>query len=279
MKLLLCSIASCFAMAAMPATAAADGSTDYQALVNTVDQALHAWRADKPTKPYWDDIKSQIPGWTDAATEHKERLARAIQDLIERAKNAQLILEDFWRTKAMIIDCKCNTEVRILWKQAKNRDATRRQFEYVANLLHERGEAAKEHPDMRQLLQDGINKLMKKYLAGEDLTLMETRFFDDEMVRSMLDRAVKWLEDMAVERKATREQFEYVRDLMKDRARIWSEDLEMQALLRRVEAEIERLMGGDLATVGFGREDFLKLREMVLKKAREVVSTPTGAAG
>lgn len=178
--------------------------------------------------------------------------------------------------RAMIIDAKCCTEIRILWKQAKIRDATRAQFEYVANLLEERAEAAKEHPDLRQMLQDEIKKLMKRYLAGEDLAALELQFFDDEAVRSLLDRALAWLADMAVERHATREQFEYVRDLMKDRARVFSESLEMAALLRRVEAEIDRLKNPDYFPAGYTREHFLKLKEMCLKKAREfvVLGTP-----
>jgi len=272
---LLCSIATCVALMAGPALANPDGTADYTALLNTVDKAEQAWHDRQPTKPFWDDIASQIPGWTDAATWHKERLARAIADLTERARNANLQLQDFWKMKAMIIDCKCNTEMRILWKKAKNRDATRAQFEYVANLLHERGEAAMEHPDLRQMLQDEIDKLMKRYLAGEDITALQEQFFEDEAVRSLLDRAVAWLEDMAIARHATREQFEYVRDLMKDRARIFNESLEMAALLRRVEAELDRLRNPDYFPAGYNREHFLKLKEMCLKKARDFVTFGT----
>lgn len=273
---LLCSIATCLALLSGPALANPDGATDYTNLLNKVDQAEQAWRDRQPTKPFWTDIASQLPGWTDAASWHKERLARAIQDLIERARNHNLHMQDFWKMRAMIIDAKCCTEIRILWKQAKIRDATRAQFEYVANLLEERAEAAKEHPDLRQMLQDEIKKLMKRYLAGEDLAALELQFFDDEAVRSLLDRALAWLADMAVERHATREQFEYVRDLMKDRARVFSESLEMAALLRRVEAEIDRLKNPDYFPAGYTREHFLKLKEMCLKKAREfvVLGTP-----
>lgn len=278
MKILLSSIAAFLALSAIPASAGTDGRTDYDYFVQQVDAAEAAWRSERPTKPFWQDIKSTLPSWTDAQGAQKERLERAINDLIERAQHAQLIQSDFWRMKAMIIDAKCCTEVRILWKQAKNRDATRQQFEYVANLLEERAEAAKEQPDLRQKLQDGINELMKKYLGGATLTELETDFYDDETVRSMLERAITWLEDMAVKRHATREQFEYVSDLMKDRARVWSEDLEMAALVRRVEAEIERLKNPDFAPAGYTRDHFLKLREMCLKKAREVVS-PVGTPG
>ena len=281
MKLSLTKVATCIALMAAPTFAFQyeDANYEYQSLIDQVDKAEVAWKAKRPTKPFWDDIASHIPGLTDVSSKQKARLARAIKDLTERAQNAHLIMSDFWRTKGMIMDGTCSAQVRILWKKAKNRDATRAQFEYCADLLRQRADAAKEHPDLRQLLQDGINKLMKQYLAGEELTAMQTSFFDDEMVRSMLDRAVAWLEDMAVERNATREQFEYVRDLMKDRARIWSEDLEMQALVRRVEAELDRLLQRDLRTASFSREDFLKLREMCLKKARAVVSSGGTAAG
>jgi predicted metal-dependent hydrolase len=274
MKLLICTIASCIALTATPATATTVSGTDYTALVQVVDSAEAAWKNDQPTEPYWQDVLSQLPAYGDAQGPNGARLKRAINDLLERARNAHLIIEDFWRAKGMIIDAKCCAEIRGLWKQAKNRKATRAQFMRVAGLLDERADAAKEHPDLRLRLQEAIDKLMKKYLAGEDLMPMETKFFDDESVRAMLDRALAWLEDMAVARQATREQFVYVRDLMRDRARIWSEDLEMKALLRRVEAEIDRLLAihRKLGAPGFSREDFLKLREMCMKKARMVVS-------
>lgn len=271
MKLILCSLAVFLAASAMPASAT-DTKMDYDYFVQKIDAAEASWRADKPTDSYWADIKSSLPAWTDARSEQRERLERAIDDLIARARNANLILSDFWRLKGMVVDCKCDTAVRELWKLATLRQATRKQFEFVANLYHERAEAAKEHMDMRAAVQDEIMKLMKRYFAGEELTLLQTNYFDDQAVRSMLDRALAWLEDMAVSRHATREQFEYVRDLMKDRARIWSENLEVAALVRRVNAELDRLMSGPYRTASFGRDDFLKLREMCLKKARDFVS-------
>lgn len=276
MKTNIVTIASCMAMLAAPALAAVSFRVDYSDLVNKVKQAEDAFKAARPVKSAFEDIKSQLPTFTDAEQEKREQLERAIDDLIERAKNAQIILEDFWRTKAMIIDAKCCTEIRILWKQAKNRDATRRQFEYVASLLEERAEAAKEHPDLRQMVQDEIAKMMKRYLSGVDVTETELLLFDDVQIRSLLDRALDWLEDMAVSRHATREQFLYVKDLMTQRARNFSEDLEWRGLMERVNAELERLMSRDLSTAGFGRDDFLKLREMCMTKARAAM---TGAAG
>jgi hypothetical protein len=276
MKANLLTLASCVALLAGPALSARAPRVDYQDLVNKVKQAEQAFKDAKPVKSAFEDIKSQLPTFDDAEQVKRERLERALDDLIERAKNAQIILEDFWRLQAMIIDAKCCTEVRILWKQAKNRDATRRQFEYVATLLEERAAAAKEHPDLRQMVQEQIDKLMKKYLGGENLSEPEMLIFDDEMVRSLLDRALAWLEDMAVSRHATREQFLYVKDLMTDRARKFSEDAEWRALMERVNAELERLMNRDLATAGFGRDDFLKLREMCMTKARAAMTGTPG---
>lgn len=275
MKTNILTLASCVALFAAPALAAPP-RVDYADLVNKVKQAEDAFKAAKPVKSAFEDIKSQLPTFEDAAADKRARLERAVDDLIERAKNAQIILEDFWRLQAMIIDAKFSTELRILWKQAKNRDATRRQFEYVASLLEERATAAKEHPDLRQMVQEEIAKLMKKYLAGEDLSEPEMLLFDDVQIRSLLDRALDWLEDMAISRHATREQFLYVKDLMTDRARNFSEDLEWRGLMERVNAELERLMNRDFATAGFGRDDFLKLREMCMTKARAAM---TGAAG
>lgn len=275
MKTNILTLASCVALFAAPALAAPP-RVDYADLVNKVKQAEDAFKAAKPVKSAFEDIKSQLPTFEDAAADKRARLERAVDDLIERAKNAQIILEDFWRLQAMIIDAKFSTELRILWKQAKNRDATRRQFEYVASLLEERATAAKEHPDLRQMVQEEIAKLMKKYLAGEDLSEPEMLLFDDVQIRSLLDRALDWLEDMAISRHATREQFLYVKDLMTDRARNFSEDLEWRGLMERVNAELERLMSRDFATAGFGRDDFLKLREMCMTKARAAM---TGAAG
>ena len=278
MKLLLSSIAACAILVASPPVAAGDTGSDHLILVQKVDAAEGAWKAAESTVPYWQDIKSTLPAWTDIQGEQLKRLQRAIDDLIERAQNAHLYLEDFWRIKGMIIDAKCCAEVRDLWRQAKGRNATRAQFEYVADLLSQRADAAHEPPELRQLLQEGINKLMRKYLGGAELTLLETSYFDDEAVRSMLTRALDWLEGMAIERHATREQFEYCRDLMKDRARFWSVDLEFQALVRRVEAELDRLMNPDYIPAGYTREHFVKLREMCLQKARQAVEG-LGATG
>jgi hypothetical protein len=275
MKTLLTGVAACALLAAAPKAAWGGDSVDYQTLVQVVQDARAAWEADPAdpdTSSYWADLASTLPTWTDIASTQRARLERAIDDLTRRAKNAQLELQDFWKIEGMIIDAKCCSEVRKLWRAAKGRNATRAQFEYVASLLEERAEAAKEHPDLRQLLQDGIKKLMRMYLAGEALPLAQTNTFDDAMVRSMLDRAVDWLEDKAVERKATREQFEYVRDLMKDRARIWSEDLEFQALVERVEAELDRLLDRALSSQAITRDEFMKLRELCLTRARRAVS-------
>ena len=281
MKHLLTGVAACALLAAAPRAAWGDDSVDYQTLVQVVQDAQSAWEADPAdpdTSSYLADLASTLPTWTDIESAQRARLERAIEDLTRRAKAASLELEDFWKLEGMIIDAKCCSEVRKLWRAAKGRDATRAQFEYVANLLEERADAAKEHPDLRKLLQDGIKKLMRMYLAGEALPLAQTTTFDDVMVRSMLDRAIDWLEDKAVERKATREQFEYVRDLMKDRARIWSEDLEFQALVERVEAEIDRLLERALASQAITRDEFLKLRELCLSRARRAVSE-IGAIG
>jgi hypothetical protein len=277
MKLTLSAIA-CAAFLAAPANSMPGTTGEYLGIVNTVKEAEKAFGDAQPTKPYWQDIKSKVDAWTDLDLTKKEQLQRAIDDLIERAQNAAIYMEDFWRMRAKIIDAECSTAIRILWKKAKNRDATRTEFEYVADLLRQRADEAKEAPDLRAMLQKEIEKLMNRYIGGEKIAQVDMSMFDDEAIRSMLDRSIAWLEDMAVKRHATREQFTYVRDLFRDRARIWSEDVEFQTLLRRVEAEIDRLMNRDLTSASFGRDDFLKLREMVLKKARDVVSSG-GAAG
>lgn len=268
MRTALLGLATCLALVSGTAFATGDPVADYTELVGKVKEAERAFEAAKPVEPFLQDIKSTLPTFGDAAEDKRERLERAIDDLLQRAKNAALIREDFWRLQAMIIDAKCCTAIRDLWAQAKKRGATRAEFERVADLLRERAEAAKEHPDLRQMLQDEINKLMKRYLASEKIADSEMLLFEDEAVRSMVDRALAWLEDMAVSRHATREQFLFVKDLMLDRARKFSEDLEWRGLMERVEAELDRLMNRDVSTAGFTREDFAKLREMCMKKAR-----------
>jgi hypothetical protein len=277
MRTALLGLASCLALFSGTSVSAADPAVDYLVLVGKVKEAQKAFEANKPTEPIFQDIKSTLPAFQDAAQDKRERLQRAIDDLIERAKHASLILEDFWRLQAMIIDAKCCTAIRQLWVEAKERKATREQFERMCELLRQRADAAKEHPDLRQMLQNEINKLMKRYLASEKIADIEYTLVDDETIRVLLDRGLAWLEDMAVKRHATREQFLYVKDLMMDRARKFSEDVEWRGLMQRVDAELERLMNRDLSTSGFSREDFAKLREMCMTKARAAAGGAVGS--
>jgi hypothetical protein len=275
MKSIILSLASCVAMLAAPALATSAPLADYQYFVNKIKQAEDAFTADKPVEPALQDIKSTLPTFADAEQAKRERLARAIDDLLVRAKSASLILDDFWRLKAMVIDAKASTELKNLWRDAKARSATREQFEYVATLLGERADAAKEQPDLRQLVQDQIRKLMKEYLGGATLSEPAMVAFDDTAVRSLLDRAMSWLETMAVSRHATDEQLLYVKDLFTDRAKLLSADPGISALKKRVDAEIDRLISLNVGTAGFGREDLHKLRQMVMTKARAAVAVPT----
>jgi hypothetical protein len=272
MKTTLFNLTTCMVMLAGPAMARPDAVASHTELVNKVKEAERAFQDARPFKSYFVDIKSQLPTFSDAEQAKREKLERAIDDLLERAQNAQLILEDFWRIQAMIIDAKVCAEIRVLWKQAKSREATRTQFEYVAGLLRERADAAKEHPDLRQMVQDEMDKLMKRYLGGATPTDIELALVDDETARSLLDRGLEWLEKMAIKRQATREQFLFVKDLMMYRARNFSEDVEWRGLMERVNAELDRLMNADLHTASFSRDDFLKLREMCMRKAREVMT-------
>lgn len=270
MKTVLFSLATCLGLFAAPA-AAAPSTSDYTQLVQIIDQAERAFSASQPFDTYLAQFQAEVPNFVDADLTKREHLQKAIDELIERAKKAQPQLEDFWRMKGMTIDAKCSTAIRQLWKEAKGRKATRQQFEYVANLLRERADAAKEHPDLRALVQAEIDKLMKRYLDSESISDLEYAIVQDETIRSMLDRALFWLEEMAKKRHATREQFLYVKTLMIERARNFSENAEWRRLMSRVESELERMMNRDLSTVAFDRAEYEKLREMLMKKAREVM--------
>lgn len=270
MKAVLFSLATCLGLLAAPA-AAAPATSDYTQLVQLADQAEQAFSASRPFDAFLTQLQAEVPNFVDADLSKREHLQKAVDELIVRAKNARPGLEDFWRIKGMVIDAKCSTAIRQLWKEAKYRKATREQFEYVANLLRERADAAKEHPDLRALVQAELDKLMKRYLASEEISDLEYAFVQDEAIRSMLDRALFWLEDMAKKRHATREQFQYVKALMVERARNFSENAEWRRLMSRVESELDRMMNRDLSTVAFDRAEYEKLREMLMKKAREVM--------
>ena len=99
---------------------------------------------------------------------------------------------------------------------------------------------------------------------------LELAVFDDQLVKSRLDRALAWLEECACARVASREQFLYVKDLMTDRARIWSEDLEFQAHVEFVKEQIDRLMDRALMAE-VTRDEFARLREYCMVRARAAV--------
>lgn len=271
MRTVLLGIASCLTLSI---AANAAPRVDYLELLGKAKEAEKAFDDAKSPERYLQDIRSSLPTFGEADQGARERLQRVIDDLLERAKKANLAREPFWELQAQIIDAKCSTAIRDLWLQMKQRHATVDQFERVADLYRQRAEAAKEHPDFSKMVQEQIDKLKKRYLASESISPWDTSMVDDATIVSMLDRGLAWLEDMAVKRHATREQFEYVRDLMKQRARNFSENVEWRGLMQRVDAELDRLMNRDLSSSGFGRDDFAKLREMCMTKAEGAYGKP-----
>jgi hypothetical protein len=235
-----------------------------------LDQAEEAFNDGRPSKPFFVDAKDLVDQWSDAKTEARERLLRAIDDLIARAEYAKLHMTDTMRMKAMVIDVRLDRDLRILWQLAKDREATREQFMLVVDTLRHRAEVAKQPPDITAGLNEALDKLMEKAKETGLIVPLELAVFDDQLVKSRLDRALAWLEECACARVASREQFLYVKDLMTDRARIWSEDLEFQAHVEFVKEQIDRLMDRALMAE-VTRDEFVRLREYCMVRARAAV--------
>ena len=244
-------------------------------LEQKVDQLQAAYDAKKPTKPYFVDLGSLVDQWGDADEITRKRLKRAMDDLMVRCERAKMQMADTMRLKAMIIDARLDRDLRLLWKQAMKRGATRADFERVAELLRHRAEVAKQPDDISQRVNNAMLDLMKKAKEGGTLTTLEMSTFEDDLMKVRLDRALAWLEEMAVARNASREQFLYVKDLMMDRARIWQEDVEFQNAVNHVLRELDQLMDRALQA-GLNRSEIQRLRDMCMCRARNAVTSSAG---
>jgi len=238
------------------------------ALEAKVDQVEVAYTAKRPVEPIFTDMRSLVDQWSDQNEITRERLNRAMADLEARCARAKMAIGDTMRLKTQVIDARLDLELRLLWKEAIKRDATREEFDRVADLLRHRAEVAKEPPDISQRVNDMLDKLMQKAKDSGTLTTMEMSVFEDENVKARLDRALAWLEELAVERNATREQFLRVKDLMDDRARIWQKDVEFQTLVAHVKQEVDHMMERIMQSGTVDRAEFERLREMCMTRAR-----------
>jgi hypothetical protein len=236
-----------------------------------VDAVGVAFEAKQPVKPYFTDMRSLVDQWSDQNEVTRDRLQRAIADLEARCANAKMQLADTMRLKAQIIDARCDVELRILWKRAVNGDASRADFERVADLLRHRAEVAKQPPDLSRQVQEALDDLMLRAKEVGVLTTLELSIFEDQVVQLRLDRALAWLEELATERNATREQFLRIKDLMSDRARLWAKDLEFQALVERVQEQVDQMMDRILKSGVVDRSEFERLRTECMTRARAAV--------
>jgi hypothetical protein len=271
MKTLLSGVLCCALLAGAAASVDRGDTPDLGISIELkLDEAEKAFNDGRPTKPFFVDAKSLIDQWSDARSEAKKRLLRAIDDLIARAEYAKLHMTDTMRMKSMVIDTRLDRDLRLLWELAKERKPTREQFALVVDTLRHRAEVAKQPPDISQGLEEAINKLMEKAKETGLITPLQLAVFDDQLVKARLDRALFWLEECACSRLATREQFLYVKDLMTDRARVWSEDLEFQAHVDLVKEQVDRLMDRAL-TAGISRDDCARLYDLCMQRARASV--------
>jgi hypothetical protein len=236
-----------------------------------VDAVGVAFEAKQPVKPYFTDMRSLVDQWSDQNEITRERLQRAIADLEARCANAKMQLADTMRLKAQIIDARCDVELRILWKRAVNGDASRADFERVAELLRHRAEVAQQPPDLSRKVQEALDNLMMRAKEAGVLTALELSIFEDQVVQLRLDRALAWLEELAIERNATREQFLRIKDLMDDRARLWAKDLEFQALVERIHEQVDQMMDRALRSGVVDRSEFERLRTECMTRARAAV--------
>jgi hypothetical protein len=259
-----------------PSDAKDSGSIDLGIqLEQTVVQLQEAYEGSQPTKPYFVELSALADQWTDMDEVMRKRLQRAISDLMARAELAKLRTIEMLRLRAMVIDVRLDRDLRMLWKQALAREATREDFQRMVDLLNHRAKAAMQPDDITQRLNTALDNLMKKAQGGGTLTVLEMSGFQDEMVKARLDRALAWLEEMALERDATREQFLYVKDLMTDRARIWQEDIEFQNAVNHVLRQLDELMARGVEG-GLDRADLQRLRDSCMCRARGAVTSSTG---
>ena len=244
------------------------------ALEHMVDHVELAYSANRPVKPVFTDMRSLVEQWGDQDAVTRERLLRAIADLEARCARAKMALADTMRLQAQVTDARLDLELRRLWTAARERGATRAELERVADLLRHRAEVAKQPPDISRRVDAAFQELKVKAGKAGALTATELSAFEDVDVMARLDRALVWLEELAVERRATREQFLRVSDLMDDRARIWQKDTELQNHVAQVKQQVDRLMDRIMQSGTVDRAEFERLRETCMTRARAAAFDP-----
>ncbi len=206
----------------------------------------------------------------DKADTDAERLTRALDRLEGRAARAALDAKEYDRYRIRVVDSRLDRAIAWLEQKARDRGATREQFQNAVALLEKRAQLSKKVgsrlPSIREALSSKISALQAK---AAEITAPEALSFGADIVDTRLERALAWLEEKALERKATREDFDRVRDILVDRA-----DLAM-----RIDATAPDLRQRWLDAVarleerakeaGLTREDFLELRDALTKRAAE----------
>lgn len=222
---------------------------DYQRVLDALTESTKAYQAETPH-----------------ALSTRERLAERVRELETMARTAALEAGEFDILKDQAIDVELEYTLARLEARALAGNATREEYQAVANALTARADAAKSwNPEIAAIatrLRAEVDKLMER--AKESRPKKE----DFEPTRDLLTEirasiVITRLQMRAVEKKAIEADY---RDVASVIDRMPGDGLE--ELREKVQARLTELR--DAVRAGrITREDFASLRTLIMNRARE----------
>ena len=239
-----------------------------QQKLQDVEQAI---AAQKPAVATLDEITAEIRTWDEITQDRRERLLAAMEDLKARARARYLDVMDVLTMRARVIDAKLDGYLDELVVAARERNATREQFDHVLELLEMRRRIATTPPDLKAMVDEQVELMKNRFRDATPIEPTQAALMADEIARVSLDRALNWLADQAEKRHVTREQFAHVKERLQRRARIWNEDREFREHVAFMQDQIDRLMDRAIQC-DLDRAEILALRDGLLRRARAAMS-------
>ena len=265
MKPLMLTVAAC-ALLASSATAG-ESNPDLiviQQKLGTIEEAV---AAQKPTARLLDEVTDDIQYWDEVTQKRRELLLAAMEDLKVRARARYLDVMDVLTLRTRVVDAKLDGYLDEFIAEARERNATREEFEQVLELLEMRRSIATTPPDLAAMVDEQVELMKKRFRDATPVDPTQAALLADEITRVSLDRALGWLVYQADKRHVTREQFLLVKERLERRARIWSEDREVREHVAFMQDQIDRLMDRAMQC-DLTEEEIVALRDGLLRRAR-----------
>lgn len=243
-----------------------------------VDEAVQMLEKDvlagKPSKEAFDGLRKQVMTLGEGAAnanpragELSKRLNRRIADLEARAQKGEASAEDFSILREQMVDTRLENAIARLSSKASESGLEREDVGRLTTLIQARAEAAKTlDPQAAESSQSMIRAVAAMEKKGK-LTPVDFGHLRSSLAEARLDRAMADLEKRAVNKKATKADFERVTEVLADRTDAMGTD-QAKTLQTRLQNAIQKLEE-KAANGNVTAEEFSSLRDNLVKKARE----------